>query len=192
MTKPQFDHIGGHPLIDFVNTEIMRGDQRIDLLATNTDVVAWLLDVGLITEAAVQFNWHDDPTLLAEFRTFRQQMREMLATIVAKQPIAGKTIEVINQWLPYWQGQPRLISIDDDFETTFDFVYTKTGQLLARLAAEAADFLTTADLSYVKRCGNDECIRYFLDTSKNHSRRWCSMEGCGNRMKARAHYARKQ
>ncbi len=192
MTEPQFDHIGGHPLIDFVNTEIMRGDQRIDLLATNTDVVAWLLDVGLITEAAVQFNWHDDPTLLAEFRTFRQQMREMLATIVAEQPVAEKTVEAINGWLNYWQGQPRLIHIDDDFETTFDFVYTKTGQLLARLAAEAADFLTTVNLSYVKRCGNDECIRYFLDTSKNHSRRWCSMEGCGNRMKARAHYARKQ
>ena len=192
MTEPQFDHIGGHPLIDFVNTEIMRGDQRIDLLATNTDVVAWLLDVGLITEAAVQFNWHDDPTLLAEFRTFRQQMREMLATIVAEQPVAEKTVEAINGWLNYWQGQPRLIHIDDDFETTFDFVHTKTGQLLARLAAEAADFLTTVNLSYVKRCGNDECIRYFLDTSKNHSRRWCSMEGCGNRMKARAHYARKQ
>lgn len=192
MTEPQFDHIGGHPLIDFVNTEIMRGDQRIDLLATNTDVVAWLLDVGLITETAVQFNWHDDPTLLAEFRTFRQQMREMLATIVAEQPVAEKTVEAINGWLNYWQGQPRLIRIDDDFETTFDFVFTKTGQLLARLAAEAADFLTTVNLSYVKRCGNDECIRYFLDTSKNHSRRWCSMEGCGNRMKARAHYARKQ
>ena len=192
MTEPQFDHIGGHALIDLVNTEIMRGDQRIDLLANNADVVAWLLDVGLIAEPALQFNWHDDPTLLAQVRTFRQQMREMLATIVAKQSVEGKTVEVINQWLSYWQGQPRLISLDDEFETTFDFVFTKTEQLLARIAAKAADFLTTVDLSYVKRCDNDECIRFFLDTSKNHSRRWCSMEGCGNRMKARAHYARKQ
>ncbi len=192
MTEPQFDHIGGHPLIDFVNTEIMRGGQRIDLLANNADIVAWLLDVGLVTEAAFQFNWHDDPHLLAQVRTFRQQMREMLATIVAEQPVAEKTVEVINGWLNHWQGQPKLISLDDAFKTTFAFVFTKTEQFLARLAAETADFLTTADLSYVKRCGNDECIRYFLDTSKNHSRRWCSMEGCGNRMKARAHYARKQ
>lgn len=192
MTEPQFDHIGGHPLIDFVNTEIMRGGQRIDLLANNADIAAWLLDVGLVTEAVFQFNWHDDPTLMAHVCTFRQQMREMLATIVAEQPVAEKTVEAINEWLNHWQGQPKLISLDDAFKTTFDFVFTKTEQILARLAAEAADFLTTADLSYVKRCGNDECIRYFLDTSKNHSRRWCSMEGCGNRMKARAHYARKQ
>lgn len=191
MTEPQFDHIGGHPLIDFVNTEIMRGDQQIDLLASNSDIVAWLLDVGLVTEAVFQFNWHDDPLLLAQVRTFRQQMREMLATIVAKQPVAGKTVEAINGWLSHWQGQPKLINLDDAFKTAFDFVFTTTEQLLARLAAEAADFLTTVDLSYVKRCGNDECIRFFLDTSKNHSRRWCSMEGCGNRMKARAHYARK-
>lgn len=192
MTEPYFDHIGGHTLIDFVNTEIKLGGQRIDLLANNGDVVAWLLDVGLINEAAFQLNWHKDQTLLANVRIFRQQMREMLVTIVTKQAIKMETIQAINGWLVHWQGQPKLRRLDDSFATTFDFVLTKTEQFLALIAAEAANFLAAAELSNVKRCGNGECIRFFLDTSKNHSRRWCSMEGCGNRMKARAHYARKQ
>lgn len=192
MTEPQFDHIGGHTLIDLVNTEIMRGGQRIDLLASNEDVVAWLIDVGLTTEDAIQFNWRDDPTLLAKARAFRQQMREMLTVIVAKQPIETETIAAINSWLNHWQGQPKLRHLDGGFATSFVFIFTHTEELLACIAAEAASFLSTVELSYVKRCGNGDCIRFFLDTSKNHSRRWCSMDGCGNRMKARAHYARKR
>lgn len=192
MTEPQFDHIGGHTLIDLVNTEIVSGGNQLDLFTENADIVAWLLDVGLIAEDALQFNWRDDQTLLVKVRTFRQQMREMLDTIVAKQPVETKTVAAINGWLNHWQGQLKLKPLDDGFETTIDFVFTQPEQLLARIAAEAADFLTTEDLNYVKRCDNRECIRFFLDTSKNHSRRWCSMDGCGNRMKARAYYARKQ
>lgn len=192
MTEPQFDHIGGHPLIDLVNTEIMQGGQRIDLLASNDDVIAWLVDVGLITETTLHFNWRDDPALLANVRTFRQQMRQMLVAIVSRQPMEANTIAAINGWLAHWQGQPNLKRLEDGFERTLVFEFSRTEQLLAHIADEAASFLATVPLQHVKRCGNGECIRFFLDTSKNHSRRWCSMEGCGNRMKARAHYARKQ
>lgn len=35
----------------------------------------------------------------------------------------------------------------------------------------------------VRECANPECVLWFLDVSKNGSRRWCSMEVCGNRAK---------
>ncbi|MFI6324973.1 CGNR zinc finger domain-containing protein [Nonomuraea sp. NPDC050556] len=35
----------------------------------------------------------------------------------------------------------------------------------------------------VRKCANPECLLWFLDISKNGSRRWCSMEKCGNRAK---------
>lgn len=191
MTEPQkFEHVGGHPLIDLVNTEVMQSGARVDQLADNADVMAWLLDVGLITEDALQFNWRDDPTLLPQVHAFRQQMRQMLATIVAEQPIAEETVGAINDRLQHWQAQPRLVRCDGGFEQQLEVVFTRPLHLLAQLAEVAANFLTTINLVYVRRCGNDECIRYFLDTSKNHSRRWCSMQGCGNRIKARAYYAR--
>ena len=53
---------------------------------------------------------------------------------------------------------------------------------LLRLLAERGD--------RVRRCGNDECVLWFLDTSRAGTRRWCSMTGCGNRLKARRHYSR--
>jgi predicted RNA-binding Zn ribbon-like protein len=32
----------------------------------------------------------------------------------------------------------------------------------------------------------------FLDTTRNASRRWCDMAGCGNRAKAKRFYAKKK
>jgi len=36
------------------------------------------------------------------------------------------------------------------------------------------------------------CAWLFLDTSRNHSRRFCSMDECGNRAKQRRHYQRRK
>ena len=61
------------------------------------------------------------------------------------------------------------------------------------VARSAIDVLTQDDLKRVKECpGADDCGWLFYDTSKNASRRWCSMEGCGSRVKMRHQYARKR
>jgi predicted RNA-binding Zn ribbon-like protein len=55
-----------------------------------------------------------------------------------------------------------------------------------RIAREAVALLESETLRRVKRCpGSGDCGWLFLDSSKNASRRWCSMEGCGNRAKLR-------
>ena len=59
------------------------------------------------------------------------------------------------------------------------------------VARSAADLLVSGDLRRVKECpGSDDCGWLFYDSSKNASRRWCSMEGCGSRVKMRRMYAR--
>ena len=47
-----------------------------------------------------------------------------------------------------------------------------------------------SDLSLVRTCEGTGCILFFYDTTKSHTRRWCSMAGCGNRMKATLFYQR--
>ena len=42
----------------------------------------------------------------------------------------------------------------------------------------------------LRPCANPECNKFLIDHSKPNSARWCSMAECGNRMKARRHYAR--
>jgi predicted RNA-binding Zn ribbon-like protein len=58
------------------------------------------------------------------------------------------------------------------------------------VARSAADLLTSSDLAALRLCAADTCAWLFLDTSRNGSRRWCSMRTCGNRAKARRHHAR--
>jgi predicted RNA-binding Zn ribbon-like protein len=62
-------------------------------------------------------------------------------------------------------------------------------QLLWPVAFSAARLLESPDLARLKSC--DGCGRLFLDASRNRSRRWCDMQGCGNRAKIARYRARK-
>src|SRR5512142_2855250 len=55
------------------------------------------------------------------------------------------------------------------------------------IARAAVDVLTTPDeRDRLRECASDTCAWVFVDRTKNHSRRWCDMGGCGNRSKVRA------
>jgi predicted RNA-binding Zn ribbon-like protein len=80
--------------------------------------------------------------------------------------------------------------------STTDFAWRWTADeqelewLLWPLVRSAAALLVSPDLKKVKMCSGPECGWLFLGTSHNHARRWCTMESCGNRAKARRHYQR--
>ena len=60
--------------------------------------------------------------------------------------------------------------------------------MLWPVAHSAAELLISDDLDRVKQCADDRgCGWLFVDTSRNRSRRWCSMESCGNRAKVQRH-----
>jgi len=58
------------------------------------------------------------------------------------------------------------------------------------VAHDAAELLASDQLPRLRECAADDCCWLFLDESKNRSRVWCDMRVCGNRAKARRHYAR--
>ncbi|HEX8969062.1 MAG TPA: ABATE domain-containing protein [Chloroflexota bacterium] len=59
------------------------------------------------------------------------------------------------------------------------------------ISRSAADLLISEqERALVRECGADPCRWLFLDTSRNRTRQWCSMQSCGNREKARRHYQR--
>ena len=62
--------------------------------------------------------------------------------------------------------------------------------LFAPLAYSAARLFTEADRTRVRKCG--QCVLHFLDTSKKGTRRWCSMQLCGNRLKVAAYAQQKR
>ncbi|HEU5030627.1 MAG TPA: ABATE domain-containing protein [Spirillospora sp.] len=62
--------------------------------------------------------------------------------------------------------------------------------MLAVLARDALDLVTSTALDRVRACAGDRCGALFLDTSRPGTRRWCSMNTCGNRAKKDALHAR--
>jgi predicted RNA-binding Zn ribbon-like protein len=62
--------------------------------------------------------------------------------------------------------------------------------LLLPLADAMGDLVSRKDFTLVRNCEGPTCTLWFLDVSKGHGRRWCSMAVCGNRAKVAAHRAR--
>ncbi|MCK4470533.1 MAG: CGNR zinc finger domain-containing protein, partial [Anaerolineae bacterium] len=79
----------------------------------------------------------------------------------------------------------------DRFEWAWVLGENDLDRMLWPIVRSAAELLTSGDLRKVRQCAREGCDWLFVDASKNHSRRWCSMNMCGSRVKARRYYQRK-
>jgi predicted RNA-binding Zn ribbon-like protein len=196
--KPQipFLFVGNQPCLDFINTRFVVNGQPVDLLATFSDLVAWLVQVHLLTEddaKKIDRQWGGQAKgtqTLEQARAFRVTLREMVDRVAAGRPVPQAAIEAINDLLRYRIGCPQLTRRQGKFERGFQAESQDANQLLGLLAEAASDLLCTRELSLIKKCQNPACVLFFYDTTKNHARHWCSMGICGNRSKVAAHYRR--
>ncbi|WP_224763577.1 ABATE domain-containing protein [Salinibacterium sp. ZJ70] len=67
----------------------------------------------------------------------------------------------------------------------------RTGQALSSIARDAVAILQNDASERLRRCAADDCRMIYRDESRTGTRRWCSMQRCGNRAKVRAHRARR-
>lgn len=195
--RQPFLFVGNHPCLDFINTQMIVRGNSTDLLGGCEDLVAWLVQARMVdkVQAAVvmtQWNNKDQEQLFEQGVTFRRTLREMVARIVTRQSIPGSAVASINQILSRCPGYPQLVYKKGGYARKFQSQAAQKDGLLAPLAEAASDLLCSGKLSLVKKCGNQACILYFYDTTKNHTRNWCSMQLCGNRIKVAAHYQRKR
>lgn len=195
--RQPFLFVSNHPCLDFINTQMIVRGTPTDLLGGYEDLVAWLVQAKMVNKAQAavvmtQWNHKDQEQLFEQGITFRNTLRKMVERIVAYQSIPGSAVASINQILSRCPGYPQLVYAKGRFERHFQSQVAQKDGLLAPLAEAASDLLCSGDLSLVKKCGNAACILYFYDTTKNHTRNWCSMQLCGNRIKVAAHYQRKR
>lgn len=193
----KFLFVGNHPCLDFINTQMIVNGEAADALESCDDFVTWLVQANLVTTtqaevARAELNHKERTPLLEQAKAFRTTLRELAARIVTGKTISASSIDSINQLLSQRPGYPQLVRRKDGFEQQFHSVAAPVHNLLVPLAEAAGDLLCRADFALIKKCGNPACILYFYDTTKNHTRSWCSMQVCGNRMKVAAHYQRKR
>lgn len=191
-----FLFVGNQRCLDFINTSLVVNGRPVDLLATFSDLVTWLVQVELLSEEAgkkIERQWSkqgEGAATLEQARAFRVTLREMVERIAAGRPVPQAAMEAINGTLRYRIGYPQVIRRNGKFERGYLADSQEANQVLGLLGEVATDLLCTCELRLIKKCQNPLCVLFFYDTTKNHARHWCSMTLCGNRSKVAAHYRR--
>ena len=193
----KFQFIGHYSCLDFVNTEFTKADGRgVDLLRGFADLIDWLRESRLIDRKHVERalkSWGSGDSAEAIFQSalaLREALREMAEQLVKHRPLPRRSLEAINRTVRDCPGRVLLARGSGRFEEMTRLDLDEPNQLMVPIAQSASDLLCHGDLALVKRCANPACRAFFYDTSKNHTRRWCSTTGCGNRMRVAAHYRR--
>ena len=184
--------------LDFANTLAYRGSTPVEELQTFDELVAWCVCAGVLEteEAALRRVWgaaHQKlaATIFDEAIALREALYRIFAPAGASE--ADEDLKLLNHAL---RATPARDMIERDVGDGGGFGWRIEGrpatmtELLAPILWSAGDLLTGQLLGRVRVCANPDCLWLFLDDSKGGARRWCSMQACGNRAKARRHYLR--
>ena len=199
MSGPErFKLHAGHPALELVNTLDLRfSAQVVDLIPTYKDLLRFATQLELLTaEQARKLGRSVEEKAAQRVLASTVELREALAAFLYGTMEGGKPpaaqIQILEQQFHAAALHRRLLVGGTHLEWSWSGVERNAEIPLWILAQAAADLLVSSDAEFIKDCGDPTCRWLFLDTSKNHTRRWCDMKTCGNRMKARRHQARYQ
>jgi predicted RNA-binding Zn ribbon-like protein len=195
---PRFDLIAGNLCLDFVNTLDDRHIKPKELLQSYIDLARFAEDTGLLQPNQVDRLYersYADPEraqqALLRARELREAIHDVFWAIMNNRAVPPAALAKLNNFVQGAAGHMRLVPVKGGFEWRFDDLIG-FDSVLWPIARSAADLLASDQLDYVRACSSKACEWFFLDTSKNHHRRWCDMTRCGNRAKVRRFYARQK
>lgn len=192
-----FDFEAGDVSLDFCNTVNWHASEKPEERLTRyADLIAWGEEAGLVPpESASRLRQLE---LEAQEKTawaYRAaiQLREALYHVFrshsAGKPIPETDLRRLNAFAREAMAHLQLNPQGEGFRWDWTADVEGIDLILWPVARAAAELLTSGKAARIRECEDDRgCGYLFIDQSKNHSRRWCSMESCGNRAKARRHH----
>ncbi len=190
-TKGRFELIGGHPALDLVNTLDwrFRDTGPEELINNYAEVVSFIEQSGMIGPNDARRLLRGVPgnkaeKIVAAVRELREALAEILYAAIAGKSPSASSVRKLEAWLNEATAQQQLRWEGAKLEWKLPQSPSPATPFWL-LALSAGPLVTSDQMQMLRECGNDECRWLFLDTSKNHTRRWCDMKICGNRMKAR-------
>jgi predicted RNA-binding Zn ribbon-like protein len=199
-TISEMDLDGGVACLDFINSglntnagdevERLHGYQDILILVKRLSLMEPRAIRALSAAAAIH------PRKAQEILTKTLHLRHILHTIIgaiADNKVPQIDRSALNAFNDYISSalSTRRFAIGEgtlqwkDAHTAYDLLHP-----LHLFILSAWELIRNAEHSYIRRCGR--CQWLFLDTTKNHRRKWCSMRECGSLEKAKRHYRRKK
>ncbi len=193
--------LGGWLCLDFVNSiENRAGHGPEDFLTSYPDLVRWGAHAGLVTDATaarlIVRAAADEPAAreaLQQALALRAALHRLFLAIASRQRPDPADLERLRRAYADAMSGATLVPANERFAWAWRSDEQRLDHLLWPVARSAVELLTTGDPRRIKVCENPYgCGWLFYDASKNGSRRWCSMEGCGSQVKMRRQYAKRR
>jgi predicted RNA-binding Zn ribbon-like protein len=193
-----FLFVGNLRVLDFLNTKPILEGKPTELLSNTTALERWLVASGIVTSPktrAMVRGWRDSPaaeSFLEKLRAFRERLR---ATVIRQQAglvVGNAFVSEINLLLREHPSRVALHRNAKKLESVIVFEPQEPEGVWAPIAAAAAELLSDIPASRIRKCESESCVVHFYDISKKGSRRWCSMNICGNRLKVAAYQRRRR
>ncbi|WKK72055.1 CGNR zinc finger domain-containing protein [Rathayibacter oskolensis] len=166
----------GSPALDFAYTGPMRGAPG-ERLGSDDALAAWLRE---------RFEGVGEGGRLADALMLREAVARLAVAAEASEPAQPSDVDVVNLFAAMPDIPPSLPGGSRQAGRSS----ANGRQALSSIAREAIALLGGAGAGRLRRCDAEDCRMLYLDTSRAGSRRWCSMQRCGNRAKVRAHRRR--
>jgi predicted RNA-binding Zn ribbon-like protein len=194
--KDGFLFLGNELVLDFLNTRPVQDRKPTELLPDFGAVLRWfqaadLLDSEQVARLERQWEGTTEAQKATEvMKDLRERWREEILAWEGGRAIRSQTHDELNRVMGMHPMLTRLTKSRTAYSTKLWFEVREPADLLSPLAHSAATLFATGDRKRVRKCAN--CVLHFHDTSKKGTRRWCSMQLCGNRFKVSAYAARQQ
>ncbi len=193
------DLVGGHVVLDLVNTVTGRDGDAVDWLESYSGVLEWAgataqFDVRVLAELErIDKGDPDAGTLaLGRLRELREAIHDVLALTIQDGTASEKTLRRLEARWKEAVTHALLTISDHQTRLQLSVESSKLDYLHHELALRAVDLLRTLSPARTRVCANAECGWLFIDRSKGGQRRWCDMATCGNAEKSRRHQERKR
>jgi len=205
--RPRYELCAGHPALDFVNSlnNRFREGGPVELLVDYADLLGFTEQTKLLdTRQARRLANSVNPGAAARTLRSARELREALAAAfygsVDSHPPLAADIRTLERHF-HSASEHRELRWEQPAESSNGRSgigwnwgrFETSAELPVWILSQTASQLMMSDaMDRIRACGVETCRWLFLDTSKNHTRRWCNMRVCGNRMKARRFHARRE
>lgn len=196
-----WDFDAGHLVLDFVNTlEWRNSNDPHESFSSFEDFIEWAHQGGVLSKSDIETIAQEQKVAsdgikssLTHVLELRERLYRIFSSASAGLSPTIEDLENLNKAISTSRSQTKLKWGGDKFAWGWQSENNLVERLLWLITQDAVELLTSDLFSRVGECADDRgCGFLFVDTSKNRSRKWCSMDACGNRAKARKHYQRKK
>jgi predicted RNA-binding Zn ribbon-like protein len=194
--KDGFLFVGNQLALDFLNTRPVQDGVLSELLPDFSALLRWFQAAGLLSSreaGSLQRRWGRSASaqkITKAMRQLRERLRKDILAWEHSGLVQHPMLVELNRLLAKHPMHTRLRTNGKSCTTELWFEPREPEDLFAPLAHSAAALFATVDRQRVRKCAH--CVLHFQDTSKKGTRRWCSMQLCGNRLKVAAYAARRR